>query len=184
MVVPHPAPNWLAGKRGKALRFDGVDDWVKIPVSESLNSTYLNKAEVTLSAWIFPEAGQPEQIASVYAFPEYDDPSRVGYGFGLWDGKPYGRRGGVHAVAPNPVASDTWLHLAQVLTRTSNRLFVDGVEVVSDLGFNHGPANYPISIGAHAEKSATVKHFKGLVDEVRVHARALTVAEVRELMLE
>lgn len=40
--------NWTYGKEGFALYFDGIDDFVKIPNSESLNTTEY----ITIEAWV------------------------------------------------------------------------------------------------------------------------------------
>ena len=43
-------PEWVDGKFGKALRFDGVDDYVDIPDSPSLSPT----EQMSIVAWIYP----------------------------------------------------------------------------------------------------------------------------------
>ncbi len=42
-------PTWVTGQIGKALKFDGVDDYVDVPNSASLNPT---TGKATVSAWI------------------------------------------------------------------------------------------------------------------------------------
>lgn len=44
---------WTAGKIGNALSFDGVDDYVRVPNSDSFN---LHKNSLTLEAWVYPKA--------------------------------------------------------------------------------------------------------------------------------
>src|SRR5262245_2135547 len=38
----HPTPPWVMGVWGKGLRFDGTDDWVRVPSSMSLDSIGIN----------------------------------------------------------------------------------------------------------------------------------------------
>ena len=46
-------PQWVPGKFGNALLFDGKDDVVVIPSSDSMNK--LNENNFTLSVWFKPE---------------------------------------------------------------------------------------------------------------------------------
>src|SRR5919108_2173872 len=43
---------WITGTFGAALSFDGIDDYVEVPHSDSLNLT----RELTISAWIYNQA--------------------------------------------------------------------------------------------------------------------------------
>jgi len=54
-------PSWTNGIKGKALLFDGVDDNVTVPNSNSLNLAN----SFTLSAWVFPTAAQTKFTALI-----------------------------------------------------------------------------------------------------------------------
>src|SRR5207253_2096848 len=48
----NPTPTWVAGHNGgHALALNGIDDWVNIPSSNSINSTG-NTNNVAMSAWV------------------------------------------------------------------------------------------------------------------------------------
>ena len=53
---------WTRGRYGKALRFDGADDIVRVPPSSSLDVA----SELTLSAWIRPTASQSGWRTIIY----------------------------------------------------------------------------------------------------------------------
>src|SRR3989338_1067169 len=53
-------PTWVDGKRGKALNFDGVNDYV-IASSTSLN----NLPAMTVSAWMFPRSSGEGTVGNI-----------------------------------------------------------------------------------------------------------------------
>jgi hypothetical protein len=64
---------WVNGKFGKALRFDGCNDYVEIPYNCILNP----KKAITLEAWIYPSSTWGDQrIISKSAYP-YNDYSMI-----------------------------------------------------------------------------------------------------------
>jgi formylglycine-generating enzyme required for sulfatase activity len=73
-----------------------------------------------------------------------------------------------------------WHHVAGVHDGTRMHLFVDGEEDVSAGASPTISANdYPVLIGANAQVAG--RRFHSLIDDVRVHDRALSVAEVKAL---
>ena len=54
-------PSWIAGRFGKALEFDGLDNYVNISNDESLNLTDL----LTVSAWIYPRGWGENQYGKI-----------------------------------------------------------------------------------------------------------------------
>ena len=95
-------------------------------------------------------------------------------------GKP---AGGVFTTAENMVqggsslAPDVWSHVATTYDGTTQRLFVNGVEVASRA--QAGPlkkSSNPLRIGGN---NIWGEYFQGLIDEVRVYNRALTATEIQ-----
>ena len=52
-------PTWVAGKNGNALSFDGVNDWVTMADSASLDLS----SGMTLEAWVKPQGGDWRTVA-------------------------------------------------------------------------------------------------------------------------
>ncbi|MFQ5595075.1 MAG: LamG-like jellyroll fold domain-containing protein, partial [Anaerolineae bacterium] len=85
---------------------------------------------------------------------------------------PAGGSGGTEIVSRRAYNDNTWHHLAAVKSGGSLTLYVDGVTVGAA---NDGSApNYALNV-------ALGQNFNGLLDEVQVYNRALTVSDIRSL---
>ena len=76
------------------------------------------------------------------------------------------------------VPLNVWTHLAVTYDGTTLRLFVNGVQVRNR---NQRPAPRSTTAGALRIGGNSVwgEYFKGLIDEVRIYNRALTVTEIQ-----
>jgi hypothetical protein len=93
------------------------------------------------------------------------DGNNIGFGTG---------NSGDSALAPMTLPMNVWTHLVGTYDGGSFRLYVNGSLAGEDAG-TLGPANdAPLVIGG----SHTCQPFGGLLDEVQLHARAVTAAEV------
>ncbi len=106
----------------------------------------------------------------------------TGYRLGLLDGRPCFEVPQTdwshHLTGPDPLPLGRWVHLAGTFDGHTMRLFVDGGEVATlDRPGRVNPSHFDLVIGGFAPGSPA--HFTGLVDEVRVFARALSPDEVR-----
>jgi hypothetical protein len=161
------------GRFGRALSFDGVNDWVTVADAASLDST-----RVTVEAWVYPTtlSGWRTTVLKERA---------GGLVYGLY----------AHDNAPNPAMTiamsgvdqsasgsaslplNTWTHLAATYDGTTIRLFVNGVQagtraVSGSLAASTGP----LRIGGNAVWG---EYFSGRIDEVRIYNRALSAAEIQ-----
>jgi hypothetical protein len=160
------------GRFGGGLSFDGVDDWVTVADSRSLDLT----TGMTLEAWVRPTAlgrtwrtvlvkEQPGQLA--YALYAGTGTRPSGHVFTTRD---RGLRG------PSALPRRRWSHLAVTWDGLIISAYVDGREVSSHALV--GPARTstrPLRIGGNA---IWPEWFKGSIDEVRVYDRALSAAEI------
>ncbi len=178
------APKVVAGKNGDALDFNGSSDCVEIPTSPSLAKT---ADQITLSAWVFSRKDAQVDIIS------------------KWDGNLNGmihfelQAGGVirfcirKAVdaadativdlkaAAGSLSLNKWTYVTQTYDGTTARIYVDGVEVLNGAGAGNIRDTKDVKywIGS---MYATDRWFGGLLDDVQIWSKALTVDEIKASM--
>jgi glucose/arabinose dehydrogenase/PKD repeat protein/chitodextrinase len=171
-------PTWTAGKYGGGLRFDGVNDFLTVLNSPSIN---VSGTALTLSMWINPLAGGGDQVpfakfwSGTMASPFYQ------YGLELGGGTTpviyFGTAGGLTGASMgSPLALGQWSHLAIVFDGARAQFYVNGTLVSSP----------PVSATISARDSLLymaadvrpTQFFRGTLDDVRVYRRAQTQLEV------
>ena len=161
------------GRYGKALSFDGLNDWVTVKHSDSLDLS----TGLTLEAWVYPKSltnGGKTLIlketfgGAVYNLYANEDANLPISSF--YDGRYRVISGS------NQLPAKQWTHLVATYDGSVQRLYVNGVEVAKK---NENSVIYSSSgklrIGGN---SLWGEFFKGYIDEVRIYNRALTEAEV------
>ncbi len=174
------ASDWTPGKYGKALDFDGTDDYVLPPGQSFMGSA---TSEFTVSGWINP------RVTAGTIFHNYYPSS--GWSTGL-----VGFTGGklgfyVHALGfvaeTGATPTNSWTYVS--LTRDAagnNKLYKNGVLVVSNSGAYSasGGAN-EIGIGRYRSDCCQFDSpgwFNGKIDEVKIYNYARTSKQVVEDM--
>jgi hypothetical protein len=173
-----PGPIWTTGKVGNALRFDGLEDSVRIADSDDWA---FGTGEFTFMAWINPNSYTGsyqaifDQHQNTYNWMEwYLGPTGSITLGGRTDGNFWGFK--------NIDASDLsgWHHFTFTHhSGTDYRVYLDGVEVnpgPSSYGYNAGNYNAPAAIGS---KSDLREFFNGLIDELSIWGRALSDTEIQ-----
>jgi PKD repeat protein len=167
-----------SGRYGKALVFDGVNNWVTVNDAASLDLP----TGMTLEAWVYPTAliggttngwrtvimkEQSNQL--IYSLNANSDANRPNsYVYTSSDL-------GVSGNAQLPL--NTWTHLASTYDGAVLRLYVNGSQVGSrSLSGSIRASSYPLRIGGN---SVWGEFFAGRIDEVRIYNRALSVAEIQ-----
>lgn len=162
-------------KFGRALSFNGSNSLVTIPDKSSLDLT----KGMTLSAWVHPTSKLKSWKSLVakertgglaYALQANSDVNRPSTVVHI--GTSYR-----HLSKGKQLPINKWTHLAATYDGSSQRLFINGVQVGSrsQTGTISVSAN-PLRIGGSTVLAR--RHFKGLIDEVRVHNRALNAKEI------
>ncbi|MGW6003977.1 LamG-like jellyroll fold domain-containing protein [Oerskovia enterophila] len=171
--------SWVTGKTGKAVRLDGSTGRVSVPDADGLDVS----SALTVSAWV-----RPERTATQYVVKKAVSGSADGYELGISSaGKPFLRvnqktsgdtfRANATSVLPT---NGTWVHLAGTYDGQRLRIYVDGVEQGNVAGPGSvGVNTLPLTIGAQPDG---LYPFQGAVDSVRLSDRALTAAQVAELV--
>ncbi len=172
--------NAVIGKAGQALRFNGVDETVRIP-----NTASINPNTITVSAWLKVTSGGT--IGSIFS---KDEPSNNR----VWQFRKEANGTVIFLVfrdsdstnnqAQSVVSVDDgkWHLVTGTWDGTNIRVYIDGVQSGSATVFSgilkQGEANNAY-IGRM--ETASPNFFPGLLDEVRMYNRALTSSEIQAL---
>ncbi|MHC4396823.1 MAG: LamG-like jellyroll fold domain-containing protein [Planctomycetota bacterium] len=174
---------WTTGQIGGALSFDGNGDYVDIADNTALQLP----SALTVTAWVYPIYDGGDYYVDVIAVKGQN----VGWGpqfnyriamensnLYTWGVCKSGSELFFHSGTP---IYDAWQHLALTADGTTCRAYINGIEVASRGA--PGPyltfPGYPVQIGGHGVTNA--RWFSGLIDDVRVYDRALSMGEIWEL---
>ena len=160
------SPTWVTGQSGNAsdlaLEFDGEDDYVEVPDSDSLDIT----DEITIEAWVYWKGFNNYQVilqkrGSPHAYELLLTSTGKIYGY-IHDGAWYG------GTSTNAVPTNTWTHVAMTYDGSVIKYFINEVEdptIYSHTG-SIDVNNNPIYIGIWND--ASKYPFNGIIDEVRI----------------
>ncbi|MCD6155065.1 MAG: LamG domain-containing protein [Candidatus Verstraetearchaeota archaeon] len=168
---------WVNGKFGKALEFDGVDDYVEVPHSESLNIT----DEITFLAWINPAEESVNNNKNIIeknvAGPIFWTRNLAGYPyFGCVIDETFRSVAATTKLIPNQ-----WQLIGGYYDGTELAIIINGKisNTVSITG-SLSTSDNPITIGV--DNTLTSGYFfNGTIDEVRIYNRALSAEEIQIL---
>ena len=166
-------PSPPAGKIGRAIDFDGVNDLVSIPDANSLDLT----TGMTLEAWV-----QPDTLTSWREVILKERPGDLTYSLyaNTSSNRPQSdvaTTGGDKSAGITPqLTTGAWTHLAVTYDGANLRLYKNGALVTTTAapGALVTSAN-PLRIGGN---TIWGEYFDGRIDEVRVYNRALSAAEI------
>jgi hypothetical protein len=174
------------GAPESAYQFDGVDDYIEAP-----DAAQQHVDAVTVSAWVKPAAAgvaQWCQEPQILFKRNHLTANFEGYIMRLSGGDP---EVGVAAVASSsgaqvgvagttPIQVGEWVHLVMTANGSTIALYQDG-ELLSSTatGFPLDVGNRPLVFGATNEWCGG--HFNGLIDDIRIYNRVLSVAEISQL---
>jgi hypothetical protein len=177
-----PGSDWVAGKRGTALDFDGSDDYVNIPDAQPLKADNT----ITVSLWI---KGNPNDAGDGYARAISKSDQSEGWALQRNSNNDYfGLRIDTTATSSKTirdtgtVLDNTWHHVAFTIDSGTAKLYRDGV-VQENGSYDHrngfGDNTEPLQLAA--DTSEGTKRLKAEIDEVRIYDRALSSSEIKDL---
>jgi hypothetical protein len=86
------------------------------------------------------------------------------------------------AYSATSLSTNTWQYLVGTFDGRYLRIFINGTQTgVTDLGTSGNTIGYASDNTYIGEYGASLYHFSGLIDDVRVYNRALSAAEVQAL---
>jgi PKD repeat protein len=169
---------WVTGKFGKGLSFNGSSSLVTIPDSSSLDLTTM----LTLEAWVNLNTIGADWASVIFKPVDASSLSYVLQGVSQPSQAP---SLGISAsssnlVAPSPLPTNTWTHLAATYDGTTMRLYVNGALVASRAQTGAiTTSGQALTIGGNPLFGA---YFSGQIDEVRIYDRALSSSEIQNDM--
>ena len=171
-------PQWTGGKVNHALDFDGDDDYVDCGNDESLNII----SAITIEAWVNTNSLETREIITRV---NGNDWGHIVYQIHIGDKKIQwrvynGSSGGINIVVSGSIETNKWYHVVATLDNQYVRLYVNNVkyETLNTIGTLLSDPSIHTRIGTWI----TAYNFKGLIDEVRIYNRALSLEEIKNNM--
>jgi len=152
------------GVSGEALSFDGVDDYVNVPISSAPNI-------FTITAWIYSTVSNREQhIAEFTNMQFYVHSNRLGTS--SWS----------NVSGAATLTTKKWYHVVCVRDGSQVKLYLDGNLDGSGGMLGANPIS-PFVIGDLYNHAGNY-HFSGFIDDVRIYSEALTQAQIQQYYAE
>ena len=174
---------WITGNLNSALDFDGVDNYVVILQSASLDSI---TSEITLEAWVRTPITSEHTILARYLCGAVNERS---YEFNVEaNGKVYFSLSGdgsssdtVWIKSNTSISSNTWTHVAATSDGTTMKIYINGKQDVNTANSPTGihPSTGDLHIGRllYISPDDWYYPFNGTIDEVKIYSRALSPHE-------
>ncbi|MDP1728523.1 MAG: LamG-like jellyroll fold domain-containing protein [Bacteroidota bacterium] len=165
---------------GNCLALDGVNDYIKIPVSSGINNRFSNN-RITLETWVYLKSLPTGDVAPALITENYNGAGGYNIKFSIYLYR-NGLYGGYHngnwtsAKYLTPLTLNRWTHVACTYDQTQIKLYVNGVLVATQnatLALPYGSEDW--SIGKRWDYLETVN---GYMDEVRIYNEALTENQI------
>ena len=184
------SPNWLNGIFDGALDFNGTDDYIRIPHDSSLNIHGVG-AQLTVCGWFnFTSAGTPREGfigKSVGADYQYKLSRRETTGnivFEVWDDG----TGLSRASYQNPTVSEGWNFIVGTFDGQQAHVYLNGVAggysnnaLINGIKDASGDIAIGVRYDATPEGQLVDYPFEGVVDDVRIYDKALSLQEIQTL---
>ncbi|MBI2624582.1 LamG domain-containing protein [Candidatus Parcubacteria bacterium] len=178
-----PSTEWVNGRLGKALDFDGSNDYVGVGSPASLDDITVK----TVAAWIYPRSAGEASASRIVDKDSSTWSFRINGSNLIFNQFWGGASEGTWSSASNSIRLNTWQHVVVTydMSSTANDavFYINGVlspttENLTPSGSTASDAAGNLIIG---NNEGTTRTFNGLIDEVRIYNRALTAAEVSAL---
>jgi hypothetical protein len=172
---------WTTDYTGIALDFDG-DDYVGISDNPSLRFNLFSR--FSLCSWAKPVGGYI--VGKMRNSAQY---GYFGYNIGYTSGNKYYftadlSSGNSISIYTKEIPQGDWSHVTAVYDNRNMKIYLDGELEGTGRYFydvDRGPPDKDLTIGARSAGSSIDNYFIGIIDDVRIYNKALSVEEVRQV---
>jgi len=173
-------PEFVEGKFGMALEYDGADDFVEIPnlhehIKDGFTVTFwINKPDQDVdNRWLFGSYSGWEAGSTSLLIWKDEDPGHGNATYFCVQGK-----SGRGCCSSQDLGYDSWQHVAATYDKAQVRLYFNGVQASSS-AFSEEVSN---ATGKWYVGYAPGNQIMGIMDEVAVFNVALPVDDIKEIM--
>jgi len=164
-------PNWVIGRIGGALQFDGVDDCVRTGYAADLPVW-------TVAIWVKSPAAPSSRTVSAPVHRENNLQINWNHIYTDFRGAAAMRaRNEWYAASFSELQANKWYHLAATYDGENLRAYKNGV-LITDNPDPSGPPDKEWATLKFARHSIQSHYFKGTLDDVRLYSYVLTADEV------
>ena len=182
-------PKWVSGKFGKALEFDGKDDYVEMSLPDVFSDIPNN--DFTISFWVnVQDISGSGTVWTRIMEARHDNSNYVQFDIQINNGEL-----GINVIdagaertiiVDSPISADTWYHVTGTwdADEDSVKLYLDGVQQLTTGTVPASPGTQrTLDVGRRSDGS-DLTYFDGIIDEFAVFNVALTEEEIESLMEE
>jgi len=166
---------WVDGISGKALSFDGVDDYIDCGSGSSLNIA----DEITIEAWVKP-CSLSNNYMCIAGKDKSGGPRYDSYSLKIMNNRNFAFEliiNGTEKCLETSLSDEIWSHFVGTYDGSNMILYKNGLEVnhISISGLITTQPNTNFVIGAYSNYDL---FFNGIIDEVAIYPKALTPEEI------
>lgn len=183
-----PMTDWVAGKVGNALDFDGSNDYVSF-----INDIPFAYGYFSIAGWFYVRGtGGVDDEFPIFMQRDFDTgngQSTVGIVVRNSNKKVHAQIRDdvdtlIQCIGSTTITWNNWYHFAVVRTSDNIKLYINGVQDCSTNFSRWGSFSANIAvreIGRHTNSSGTGGIANGRIDELRVYNRVLSLSEIQAL---
>ena len=182
---------WASGKNGSGLKFDGVNDYVSVPL--------MNNDEISIAAWFYKDSKDTTYADAIFGGWRWNSDSQLHEGFDLrfyqkspdtinfivvtQDNSGYRTTKTAQKNLGNSVGS--WYHVVGTYNKTTGeqKLYVNG-QLVNTQNHTAGNTVVPYTMNANmriGHSRVNNGYFNGTIDDMRIYNKPLSSQEVQGL---
>jgi hypothetical protein len=175
----------VIGRKGQAISFDGVDDFIEASDESSLN---FGTGSFTVSAWVNFRSFPSSDYFTIADKMDYSMWSGWFFGINSSGSIRFNVDDGTNEeqVSTGAISTNTWYHVVAVVDRanTDQLVYINGSQsgnipdITGDGGYDSQDG---VTLMVGSGHNSTANEMSGKIDELRIYNRALSPTEVADL---